>query len=365
MPKILIIEDAEPLRNDIMEMLTFEEYEVIGAENGKIGVDKALVYEPDLIICDIMMPELDGYGVLNLLRKNENTVMTPFIFLTAKTDRVDQRRGMNLGAQDFVTKPFVAEELLDTIRTRIGERARLKDAIDKRVGGIAVNIITALPHELRTPLNTVIGFSDMLIAEAENLDADTVIEWSRHINLAGQRLYRLVENYLVYVKLELALSQDSEKTLMRTHKLEHPESVVSLHTVHKISQAERDADLKLELSHDVPVRIQDYDLGKIVDELVDNAIKFSRMGDIIQVKTSSTDDYYIVSVSDSGHGMTQAQINNVGAFNQFDRWLYEHQGSGLGLIIVKRLSDIYEGKMEIDSEPGEGTTATVKLPVVQ
>ena len=89
MSKILVIEDAESLRNDIIEMLTFEDFDVRGAENGRVGVDTARQYLPDLIICDIMMPELDGYGVLSELRKEEKTLAIPFIFLTAKTDRID------------------------------------------------------------------------------------------------------------------------------------------------------------------------------------------------------------------------------------------------------------------------------------
>jgi len=103
---ILIIEDNQDIRENTAELLELSGYHTITAENGKKGVEAAMREHPSLIVCDIMMPELDGYGVLHLLRKNAQTEKTPFIFLTAKSDRVDFRRGMEMGADDYVTKPF-------------------------------------------------------------------------------------------------------------------------------------------------------------------------------------------------------------------------------------------------------------------
>src|SRR5688572_18958649 len=115
MKRILVIEDAHSLRRDILEMLTFEGYEVAGAEDGLVGVQRARELLPDLIICDIMMPQMDGYGVLETLREEAATASIPFVFLTARTDRVDIRQGMELGADDYLTKPFTAAELLKTV----------------------------------------------------------------------------------------------------------------------------------------------------------------------------------------------------------------------------------------------------------
>ena len=112
MKKILLIEDNEHIRENTAEILELSNYEVIMAEDGKIGVEKALKYLPDLIICDIMMPVLDGYGVLHALHRNSHLKNTPFIFLTAKTERIDFRKGMDLGADDYLTKPFSGTELL-------------------------------------------------------------------------------------------------------------------------------------------------------------------------------------------------------------------------------------------------------------
>ncbi|MFZ6001674.1 MAG: response regulator, partial [Bacteroidota bacterium] len=119
MKKILIIEDNSEIRENTAEILELAGYEVKTAENGKVGVDLAGKVSPDLIICDIMMPELDGYGVLHILSKKPETASIPFIFVTAKTERADIRKGMELGADDYLTKPFDDTELLNAIEARL------------------------------------------------------------------------------------------------------------------------------------------------------------------------------------------------------------------------------------------------------
>src|SRR5690606_13105000 len=119
MKKILLIEDNAEVRENTSEILELANYEVITAENGKVGVELAQREKPNLIICDIMMPELDGYGVLHILSKNDETARIPFIFLTAKTEKSDIRKGMNLGADDYLTKPFDDTDLLNAIEIRL------------------------------------------------------------------------------------------------------------------------------------------------------------------------------------------------------------------------------------------------------
>ena len=134
MTKILVIEDEQPVRENILELLDAEGFDAIGAENGRIGVQLALQSVPDLVICDVMMPEVDGYGVLNALRQDPTTATIPFIFLTAKAAKADLRQGMNLGADDYLTKPFTIAELLGAIATRLQKQATLQERY-----GIALN----------------------------------------------------------------------------------------------------------------------------------------------------------------------------------------------------------------------------------
>ena len=130
MKTILLIEDDTVLRENTAELLELSDYMVLTAPNGKVGVDMALTHLPDIIICDIMMPELDGYTVLEILAANRKTKFIPFIFLSAKTEKKDVRTGMNLGADDYITKPFTEEELTCAIQSRLAKAAILKDERD-------------------------------------------------------------------------------------------------------------------------------------------------------------------------------------------------------------------------------------------
>lgn len=136
MKKVLLIEDNEDVRETTADILELANYKVDTAENGKIGVAKAKKFKPDIIICDIMMPELNGYGVLQILSKNQKTIGIPFIFLTAKSEKTDMRKGMNLGADDYLTKPFEENELLDAIECRLNKNDFLKKEFSKNIEGV-------------------------------------------------------------------------------------------------------------------------------------------------------------------------------------------------------------------------------------
>jgi len=147
MKKILVVEDNAEVRENLEEILELSGYEVITAKDGKVGVEKALKNPPDLILCDVMMPQLDGFGVLNILSKKSATANVPFVFLTAKTEKSDLRRGMNLGADDYVTKPFYKDELLDVIDTRLKKSEKLRKQFDKTDQGLSAFINEAKGYE--------------------------------------------------------------------------------------------------------------------------------------------------------------------------------------------------------------------------
>lgn len=359
--KILVIEDAPALRQDIVEMLRFEGFGVYHASDGAEGVELAKRHLPDLIVCDIMMPHMDGYTVLQILRDDETTATIPFIFLTAKTERADMRLGMGMGADDYLIKPFIASELLDAINARIGKQRVIDAAVQKKVEALRANIMTALPHELRTPLNTIIGFSDMIVADAHRVERDRIVEWASHISADAQRLYRLVENYLLYVRAELIARDEQESAEARQNVLSHPMTIVAFQASHRFGAAEREGDLQMDLCDDVPVHIVDHDLVKIIDELIDNALKFSEAGQPVKLRAYVEADRLVLVVADQGRGMSAAQIATIGAYVQFERRFYEQQGSGLGLVICERLLEIYGGDMQIESEPGAWTRVNVRL----
>ncbi|MGD1896683.1 MAG: two-component system response regulator [Phormidesmis sp.] len=127
MTKILVIEDETEIRSNLIELLKLEEYEVMGADSGVTGLIGAMEYQPDLILCDVMMPELDGYDVLSALRQDPKTALIPFVFLTAFADRGDIRQGMELGADDYLTKPFTCSEVIGAVETRLKKQALIEE----------------------------------------------------------------------------------------------------------------------------------------------------------------------------------------------------------------------------------------------
>src|SRR4249919_2771837 len=133
---ILVIDDNKDIRENTAEILDLAGYKTFTAENGKRGVEIAIKEKPSLIVCDIMMPELDGYGVLHLIRKNRETEHTPFIFLTAKTERNDFRKGMEMGADDYITKPFEGIELLNAVEIRLKKAAIVSQTYDQNFSGL-------------------------------------------------------------------------------------------------------------------------------------------------------------------------------------------------------------------------------------
>jgi len=143
----LVIEDNREVRDNLEEILELSGYEVILAEDGKVGVEKALNETPDLILCDVMMPHLDGFGVLNILSKKSQTADIPFIFLTAKAEKSDFRRGMNLGADDYITKPFYKDELLSVLETRLNKSEQLRKKFDRTEQGLSAFINEARGYE--------------------------------------------------------------------------------------------------------------------------------------------------------------------------------------------------------------------------
>ncbi len=359
--KILIIEDETDIRNDLMRALIISGYEVFSAENGKIGVEVAKSKRPNLIISDIMMPELDGYGVLEELQKSPETNTIPFIFLSAKSARGDIRSGMNLGADDYVTKPFDIDELISAVHKRLEKQQSVQSKYESKFEALSDNLRKSMPHEIRTPLNIILGLSEFLRKNYDFTNHKDAMEMLGNITDAGKRLQRLFENYLFYANLEVQAANPAEVEIMRTKKTMLVEYTIKDIVLYTAGNAGRSNDIELDLQ-DGTVRISEIYFTKIIEEIIDNAFKFSERGKPIKILTNNWNKFFVIHITDFGRGMTKDQIENIGAYIQFERKVFEQQGSGLGLTIVRRLVTLHNGELSIESEPGVYTTVTIKLP---
>jgi two-component system sensor histidine kinase/response regulator len=197
MTKILVIEDERAMRENICETLELEGFAVLGAENGYDGVDLPCQHIPDIVICDVMMPRMDGYSVLVTLRSEPQTAMIPLIFLTAKSTKTDMKYGMELGADDYLTKPFMPSELLAPINTRLQQQSTIAMEYKKQIKELREGIVHMLPHELRSPLVGLLGYSELLERDSQTLSPSRVAEMARAIRTSGQRLHDVIEKFLI------------------------------------------------------------------------------------------------------------------------------------------------------------------------
>ncbi len=365
MEKILVIEDQVDILDDVVDALDLEGYNVLRADCGEDGLQLARENLPDLIVCDIMMPNMDGYQVLEILRSESETATIPFIFLTALADRPKQRQGMVMGADDYVTKPFKLEELLEAIQTQFRKKGLRLDEKERELERLRNSIVLALPHELRTPLNSIIGFSDMLVSDVDSLSTEQISNWAQHISKAAERLYRLVENHLYYVRLQVAVQRGAK--LQTEDPLIDLGSAIASAATRLAEEIRRKDDLILELEPAPTIYMQLNDAQKVVHELVDNAFKFSEAGKPVRLSGVVTDNGYEFTVSDEGRGMSKQDIDEIGAYLQFERWIYEQQGMGIGLTIVKLLAAGYHTELNIQSRNEEtpGTRVTFIYPTTE
>lgn len=360
MSTVLVIEDEEAIRQNLRDLLEAEGFDVAVCGNGSDGIAAARAVRPDLVLCDIMMPDVDGYDVLTALHSDPSTSLIPFVFLTALADKADVRLGMTKGADDFVTKPFTRDELLAAVRTRLSRQEVAVGRLDTELQRLRDSVSLSLPHELRTPLTSIVAGAALLDARAGVLPEADLRRLAGVMRTSASRLERLIANYLLYAELNGTLSVNrgrapdgSETSDARLAVREAAERTAL--------EYDRVADLTLRLAPGTVAIAADH-LGKIIEELVDNAMKFSEPGSKVLVSGKASGEGYVVTVKDSGCGIGEADLARLGAFMQFGRDEREQQGSGLGLTLATLLAEMYGGGLLVQSESGAGTTVSATLP---
>jgi two-component system sensor histidine kinase/response regulator len=354
MKKILVIEDEQDIRADILKILKYEGFEAIGAENGRIGVQLAKEHLPDLIICDIMMPELNGYHVLAEIRSQPATATIPFIFLTAMATSENLREGMRLGADDYLPKPFTITELMATIQSRLERHA----ALSKQLEELHLTLGVGMPTEMRNALTGIIGFAEFLTKPDMLPGLGEIAEIGKVIYQSGLALQRIVENYLIYVELKLLEYKPKNTSDWLTPEEIDTEHFLAFFSKYKAKEANRSQDLRLHLA-DAKIAGSTKSFQKIVIELLDNALKFSKPGQSVRVESIADTHHFLLKIIDQGHGMSQEQIARVYGVTQQEEDFDVTPDLGMGLLIVRLLAKLQGGDLNIESTLNQGTTVTV------
>lgn len=361
MKKILIIEDDLALRVLMKDTLELHGYDILEAENGLIGVDHARKSLPDLIISDIYMAEGDGYAALKAVRAEASTASIPFILTTGQTDHQSLRRSMNEGADDYLPKPFTCDELVRAVNARLKKQDIVQQQAERSLHDLKNRLSLMLPHELNTPLSGILSISEILTSDAASFQPAEIAEMARGIRTSAERLRRLIQNFLLYSRIEILSASEEEIRTSYTQESTGVTDILNNEVWNRAHRAERPLDASLKLDEaELPISGEFFQ--KIVSELLDNSFKFSEPGTMVKVTCSSTESHYAVHFSDVGRGMTPEQIKTIGAYVQFDRKFYEQQGAGLGLFIARRLTELHRGSLKIESEPRKGTCVTIEFP---
>lgn len=366
MKKILVIDDAEFILESTSTLLSFEGYEVVTASDGIEGVAAAFEHRPDLILCDISMPNLDGYGVIEQVRASKETLSTPFIFLTAFTEKQNMRMGMEKGADDFLVKPYTRDELLAAIESQWKKNKIVEDKIQSKVDEVGKNLNYALPHEFRTVINQVKGSAKLLENNGKSLEPEEVRELTSDIISSCDRLLKITENFLLYVRIESYASNPELRKKLRLMETHEPGALFYDLLNNIAMRFDRYDDIEIgDIPDTILIEMSSESFHKIVDELLDNAFKFSEKGTKININLwldKSSNQLLYISIEDKGRGMSIEQINNIGAYIQFERDMYEQQGVGLGLVISKRMVELHDGEFKVESVEGEWTKITFSIP---
>ena len=357
--KILIVEDTLTIREEIHDILVMEGYTVFEAENGSIGFEIALKKYPDLIISDILMPKLNGFEMYKKLQNNKTTKLIPLIFLSAKAEKSDIRAGMNLGAEDYLTKPIDVEDLLNTVKIKIDKKLLLaQETIDKTTTISAIlqqqkkeldNYAQLISHELKTPLRNI---SDILIWIREELAHPISSENSiNSIELLEKKVERM----------ELLLTKLEQYKNIRSSSFK--KNKINLNTIAKkvIAKLQVPSHIKIEIKNKLPTLFADeIMLEKVFEILIQNALDhIDKKKGLILLACETTEEDYLFSIKDNGIGIKTKYHEKI--FEMFQT-IDSNNSTGVGLSIVKKIISCYNGEVKVESTTNKETVFYFSLP---
>jgi signal transduction histidine kinase len=312
-----------------------------------------------------MMPQMDGIQLLREVRKVPLWIKIPFIFLTARSEKSDIQRGKQLGVDDYLVKPFDADDLLIAVQSRLTRHKVLNDMFDDAMSSMKRNILTILNHEFRTPLTFVVAYADMLNDQTQRLSDEELLAFLRGVNTGALRLRRLIENFIQLVEMETGDAQRSYD--LRKAPITNVAELLEASRLEVYNITHFEQPFSLEVEPSLPDFIGDaLYLKMAIAQLIDNAVKFSPSHQPITAGARLADNEIQIWVRDRGRGIEPSEQTHIWEmFYQIDRATFEDQGTGSGLAIVSNVASLHEGRAEVESRPQEGSTFTLRIPLTQ
>lgn len=310
----------------------------------------------DLILLDIMMPGMDGYAVCSRLKNDVRTADIPVIFLTAMNDTESIVKGFELGAVDYLTKPFQAAELLARVRTHL--RLRMTERSLREANAAKDRFFSIIAHDLRSPFTALIGVSQFLKEGIDELEPETAKEMLGGIHSASRNAFNLLENLLEWARVQIG----AIPIVIETVDL----SSAARDNVQLLEMNIRSKEISVEnrIAGPLSARADANAVNTVLRNLLSNAIKFTPRGGAIELEAGSGDGRVYLTVRDHGIGMNAEQQESLFRIDarRSGRGTEREQGTGLGLILSHEFLQRSGGSISVESAPGEGSAFTVTLP---
>jgi two-component system sensor histidine kinase/response regulator len=373
--KILIVDDLPKNLMVLGNILLKENFQIAYAKSGKEALAQAFETDFDLILLDIMMPEMDGFEVCRILKKESGTTKTPIIFLTAKNDTESIIKGFEVGAQDYLTKPFNTNELLARVRThlelkknrqkleilnnelenKVKERTFELEKANKKIETLdkaKSAFLGLISHEIRTPLNGILGFLDILKQSIQD-DNKELIDMTVE---AAERLYDFSELSLLITQLNVNTYELQNKNIDFVPILENVRK-----SVHQKWQSEKIVNFhQSNQSQTSVLKLDQALIEKVLFSLLDNAVKFSAEKAQVDLNVFNDSGYLVCEIQDNGSGFTDEALSH--AFEPFSgEKHHDIEGFGLNLAAAKLIVQAHEGRIEVDNSLNRGAKVSLYL----
>ena len=362
-PMIMVVEDEETIRNQLAEALPMMGFEVSLAVDGFDALHKLETCQPDLILSDIVMPGISGLDLKKELAKVDRLATIPFVFVSALSSLYHVREGMQLAADDYVTKPYRLHELKTVIDAQLEKAQARSRHFNQTVDGLVESLQLIFPHEIITPITVIYGFADFLktLDQSNPKEQKLMAEMLDGITTAAKRLRRMTDRFTESVKSNLHKVQAGRELLKEPFAYEISETVRS---ASEQVAAERSAINRLEFRL-APGQVSVYReaVMRIVSEIIKNAIDYSPSNSFVSISGHADGKSYFLVVRDQGPGMSSEEIARIGMFVQFGRRAREQQGLGIGLAISKRFSELIGAKISFASSNNQGLEVRIRIPL--
>ncbi|MFP4528419.1 MAG: response regulator [Candidatus Kapaibacterium sp.] len=362
---VLIVDDIPENLQVVGNILMKKGLDIGFATSGQEALENVAYNKPDLILLDIMMPGMNGMEVCRKLKADPTTADIPVIFLTAKAQSDDVITGFEIGAIDYITKPFNSGELLARVMTQI-ELKNSRDTIHlqnqelRELNATKDKFFSIIAHDLRGPFTGLLGLTELILDESESMPLEEILNLNKMIQRSLKNQYNLLDNLLQWASMQ------SGRIEFNPIKLDLFRMVADIFNQLMINVEDKKIVLDNSVPPDTYISADRMMLRTIIHNLITNAIKFTPEGGSVTLFYYQDDRYDVVVCEDTGVGMSEDIVAKIFRIDQHHTSLgtKNEKGTGLGLILCSEMAGVHGGKIEVESKPGVGTKFMVKLPII-